>query len=216
MSEEFMKHMYEPFSQEKRSESVQTPGTGLGLSIVKKYVDLLDGTIRVESRLHAGTRWEITIPVTKLQNGLEEKPKAESLESLKGRRILLCEDNQMNTEIAAMLLKNKGMLVEAAENGIIGLEKFAASPEGYYDLVLMDIRMPEMDGYEATRNIRTLKRQDALKVPIIAMTADAFEESVHAAKEAGMNAYITKPVEPRKMYETLQKCIEKDSEPDQD
>ena len=211
MSEEFMKHMYEPFSQEKRSESVQTPGTGLGLSIVKKYVDLLGGTIQVESHLHAGTRWEITLPVTKLQNGLEEKPKAENLEVLKGRHILLCEDNQMNTEIASMLLKNKGMIVEAAENGMTGLKKFAASPEGYYDLILMDIRMPEMDGYEATRSIRALERQDALKIPIIAMTADAFEESVRAAKEAGMDAYVTKPVEPRKMYETLQQCIENSS-----
>ncbi|MCI1721734.1 MAG: response regulator [Lachnospiraceae bacterium] len=211
MSEEFMKHMYEPFSQEKRSESVQTPGTGLGLSIVKKYVDLLGGTIQVESHLHAGTRWEVVIPVTKLQNGLEEKPKAESPEVLKGRRILLCEDNQMNTEIASMLLKNKGMMVDSAENGLIGLKKFVASKEGYYDLILMDIRMPEMDGYEATRNIRALERQDALIIPIIAMTADAFEESVRAAKEAGMDAYITKPVEPRKMYETLQQYIENSS-----
>lgn len=116
MSEEFMKHMYEPFAQEKRSESVQTPGTGLGLSIVKRYVDLLGGTIRVESRLHIGTRWEVTFPVTKLQHGLTEKPKPESLEALKGRRILLCEDNQMNIEIASMLLKDRGMLVETAEN----------------------------------------------------------------------------------------------------
>jgi len=208
MSEEFMKHMYEPFSQEKRSESVQTPGTGLGLSIVKRYVDLLGGTIRVESRLHVGTRWEISLPVTKLQNGLQEKPKAESLEALKGRRILLCEDNQMNTEIASMLLKDKGMLVETAGNGAVGLEKFAASPEGHYNAVLMDIRMPEMDGLEAARQIRALKRTDAGAVPIIAMTADAFEESIREAKDAGMNAYITKPVEPGKLYSVLQKCME--------
>ena len=148
-----MQHMYEPFSQEKRSESVQTPGTGLGLSIVKRYVDLLGGTIRVESRLHAGTRWEVTLPVTKLQNGLQERPKAESLEALKGRRILLCEDNEVNAEIASMLLKDKGMLVETAENGAIGLKKFSVSPEGCYDRVLMDIRLPEMDGLEAARQI---------------------------------------------------------------
>ena len=209
MSEEFMKHMYEPFSQEKRSESVKTPGTGLGLSIVKRYVDLLGGTIRVESRLHVGTRWEITLPVTILQNGLMDKPKTENLEALIGHRILLCEDNQMNTEIASMLLKDKGMLVETAENGAIGLKKYCDSPEKYYDLILMDIRMPEMDGLEATRQIRALTRQDAKQVPIIAMTADAFEESIRAAKEAGMNAYITKPVEPRKMFETLQQYINK-------
>jgi len=209
MSEEFMQHMYEPFSQEKRSESVQMPGTGLGLSIVKRYVDLLGGTIRVESRLHAGTRWEVTLPVTKLQNGLKDKPKAESLEVLKGRRILLCEDNQMNTEIASMLLKDKGMLVETAENGAIGLKKFSASPEGYYDIVLMDIRMPEMDGLQAARQIRALNRLDAGTVPVIAMTADAFEESIREAKDAGMNAYITKPVEPGKMFETLRRWAEK-------
>ncbi|MEA5050651.1 MAG: response regulator [Oscillospiraceae bacterium] len=209
MSEEFLKHMYEPFSQEKRSESVQLPGTGLGLSIVKRYVDLLGGTIRVESHVHAGTRWEVTLPVTKLENGLQQKPKAESLEALKGRRVLLCEDNQMNTEIASMLLKDKGMLVETAENGAIGLKMFAASPEDYYDIVLMDIRMPEMDGLEAVRRIRALDRPDAVAVPVIAMTADAFEESIREAKAAGMNAYITKPIEPGKMFETLRRWAKK-------
>ena len=212
MSEEFMKHMYEPFSQEKRSEAVQTPGTGLGLSIVKRYVDLLGGTIRVESCLHAGTRWEVTLPVTKLQNGLKDKPKMENLNNLIGRRILLCEDNQMNTEIASMLLKDKEMLVETAENGNIGLDKYKASPKDYYDIVLMDIRMPEMDGLEATRQIRALKRRDAKRTPIIAMTADAFEESIRAAKEAGMDDYITKPVEPGKIFETLQKYIADDTD----
>jgi PAS domain S-box-containing protein len=211
MSEEFMKHMYEPFSQEKRSESVQLPGTGLGLSIVKRYVDLLGGTIGVESRLHAGTRWEVTLPVTKLQNGLKEKPKTAGKDALQGKRVLLCEDNLMNTEIASMLLKDKGMLVETAENGAVGLKKFAASPEGYYDMVLMDIRMPEMNGLEAARQIRALTRRDAKEVPIIAMTADAFEETIREAKDAGMSAYVTKPVEPGKMFETLQQSIKNDA-----
>ena len=211
MSEEFMKHMYEPFSQEKRSESVQLPGTGLGLSIVKRYVDLLGGTISVESRLHAGTRWEVTLPVTKLQNGLKKKPKTAGKDALQGKRVLLCEDNLMNTEIASMLLKDKGMLVETAENGAVGLKKFAASPEGYYDMVLMDIRMPEMNGLEAARQIRALTRRDAKEVPIIAMTADAFEETIREAKDAGMSAYVTKPVEPGKMFETLQQSIKNDA-----
>jgi signal transduction histidine kinase/CheY-like chemotaxis protein/AcrR family transcriptional regulator len=208
MSAEFMKHMYEPFSQEKRSEAVQTPGTGLGLSIVRRYVDLLGGTIRVESRLHKGTRWTVTLPVKKLESDLTEKPKAASEDTLQGKRVLLCEDNQMNTEIASMLLKNKGILVETAENGAVGLEKFSASGEGWYNAVLMDIRMPEMDGYEASRRIRVLGRADAAAVPIIAMTADAFEESIRAAKDAGMDAYITKPVEPQKLYAVLQRCME--------
>jgi len=207
MSAEFMKHMYEPFSQEKRSEAVQTPGTGLGLSIVRRYVDLLGGTISVESRLHVGTRWTVILPVKKLESVLTEKPKAASQDTLRGKRVLLCEDNHMNTEIASMLLKNKGMYVETAENGAIGLEKFSVSGQGWYDAVLMDIRMPEMDGYEAARRIRALERADAAAVPIIAMTADAFEESIREAKDAGMSDYITKPVEPQKLYSVIQKCI---------
>lgn len=204
MSAEFMKHMYEPFSQEKRSEAVQTPGTGLGLSIVRRYVDLLGGTISVESRLHEGTRWKVSLPVKRIGGKLTENPKPANEDALRNKRVLLCEDNQMNTEIASMLLKNKGMLVETAENGLIGLEKFTASGEGWYNAVLMDIRMPEMDGYEASRRIRALKRADAAAVPIIAMTADAFEESVRDAKLAGMNDYITKPVDPQKLYSALQ------------
>jgi CheY-like chemotaxis protein len=201
--------MYEPFSQEKRSEAVQTPGTGLGLSIVRRYVDLLGGTIRVESRLHEGTRWTVTLPVKKLESEPKEKPKAANQDALQGKRVLLCEDNQMNTEIASMLLKNKGMLVESAENGVIGLEMFSASGEGWYDAVLMDIRMPEMDGYEASRRVRALDRADAAAVPIIAMTADAFEESIREAKGAGMSAYITKPVEPQKLYSALESAWSK-------
>ena len=117
----------------------------------------------------------------------------------------------MNTEIASMLLKDKGMLVDTAENGLIGLKKFADSPEDYYDMVLMDIRMPEMDGLEAARQIRALKRPDAGTIPIIAMTADAFEESIREAKDVGMNAYITKPMEPGKMFETLRHWTKSDA-----
>jgi len=209
MSEEFMQRMYEPFSQEKRSELIPSPGTGLGLSIVRRYVDLLGGTIAVESHLHQGTRWTVSIPVTKLRGGLEEKPRAAAPGALRGLRVLLCEDNRMNVEIASMLLKDKEMLVEVAENGEDGLERFSASACGYYNAVLMDIQMPVMNGYEAARRIRALDRPDAGTVPIIAMTADAFEESIRGAKDAGMNAYLTKPIEPQKMYETLQDFMKK-------
>lgn len=181
--------------------------SGLGLSIVKRYGDLLGGSISAVSRVHVGTKWRVRLPINRLEHGLQEKPKPERQLSLAGRRILLCEDNLMNAEIATMLLKDAGIIVETAENGMVGLEKFTAASPHYYDLVLMDIRMPEMDGYEATKAIRALPRPDAKSTPIIAMTADAFEESLRAAKEAGMDAYLTKPIEPRKLFEELQKQI---------
>ena len=208
ISEAFMERMFEPFTQEKRSESVKTPGTGLGLAIVKRYVDLMGGKIDVTSRLHEGTRWAVSLPICEAVDGEIKKQETEVvLRSLAGKRVLLCEDNEMNTEIASMLLKEKGMLVDSAENGREGLERFSASPEGYYDAVLMDLRMPVMDGQSATRAIRALERRDAPRVPIIAMTADAFEESIREAKQAGMTGYVTKPVESAKLYRTLAQLI---------
>ncbi len=212
MSEEFMHRMYEPFSQEKRSESVNVVGTGLGLSIVKKYVDLMGGKIEVTSRIHEGTRWAVSIPIREAKDGAAQKEDlnaAEKIQQLNDKRVLLCEDNYMNTEIAAMLLQEKKMIVETAENGKIGLDQFRTSPVGYYDAVLMDIRMPVMDGLMAARQIRALKREDAETVPIIAMTADAFEESIREAMAAGMNDYVTKPVDPHVLYTRLQNAIAK-------
>lgn len=208
MSEEFTHHMYEPFSQEKRSEAVNEPGTGLGLSIVKRYLDLMGGTINVVSRLHEGTHIQVCfIFQTEDTEPARKYSEAAAVESLKGRHILLCEDNYMNTEIAVMLLKEYGMTVDTAINGKEGLDKYAASDIGCFDAILMDIRMPVMDGYQAVRLIRELERPDAACIPIIAMTADAFEESVREAKTAGMNAYVTKPVEPQTLYQTLSQCI---------
>ncbi len=210
MSDEFMKRMYEPFSQEKRSEARQVTGTGLGLSIVKRYVDLMEGSIEVTSKLHQGTRWVVTLPVREIREGLAQKQKeAETVQSFTGRRILLCEDNRMNTEIAVMLLKEKGILVETAEDGKVGLEKFASAHAGYFDAILMDIRMPVMDGYETTRAIRKMERPDAATVPILAMTADAFEEDLQRAKDVGMNDYLTKPIEPAKLWTALAKAFRK-------
>ena len=204
MSKEFMKHMYEPFSQEKRSESANVPGTGLGLAIVKRYVDLMGGSISVTSVLHKGTRWVVSLPIGKNSDSIARKREdEEAVSSLSGLRVLLCEDNEMNLEIATMLLQDKCILADTAENGQIGLDKFTASEAGFYDAVLTDIRMPQMDGCEMSRRIRALDRSDAQTVPIIAMTADAFEESVCEAKAAGINGYVTKPIVPNLLYKAL-------------
>ena len=196
--------MYEPFAQEKRSEAVKTPGTGLGLAIVKRYVDILGGRLDVESELHRGTKWIISIPIDELPDGTEQK--ADEIpysQSFSGRHALLCEDNEMNVEIAVMMLREKGFTVEIAENGKLGVEKFSGSELNHFDLILMDIRMPVMNGYEATRTIRKLDRPDAADIPVIAMTADAFSESVREAKDAGMNGYIIKPLNPDAMFRTI-------------
>ena len=208
MSESFIQRMYEPFAQEKRSESIKELGTGLGLSIVKRYVDLMGGTIEVASRLHQGTRIQVRLPVSTENRTLTHaKPGEPAAQSLSGKRILLCEDNFMNTEIAVMLLKDRGMLVETAENGKDALAKFQAAEPEHFDAILMDIRMPIMDGYDAARLIRALPRPDAVRIPIIAMTADAFEESVRTAEESGMNAYVTKPIDPAAFFQTLAQFI---------
>jgi len=208
MSEAFLQRLYEPFAQEKRSESTRIAGTGLGLAIVKRYVDLLGGTISVESALHQGTRFVVSLDIPEVDEGQATQQRTQAAgETIRGRRVLLCEDNVLNTEIAVMLLKNKGVRVDAAENGRRGLERFEASAPGTYDAVLMDIRMPVMDGLEATRAIRALDRSDALTVPVIAMTADAFDESVREAEAAGMAGYVTKPVDPGKLYEVLGRLI---------
>ena len=208
MSEEFMKQMYEPFAQEKRSETQKVPGTGLGLSIAKRYVDMMGGKIEVTSRLHQGTRWVVSLPIRRVQEGtIQKKELTESEASLAGLHVLLCEDNYMNTEIAVMLLKDKGLVVQTAENGKAGLAKFSGSDVGYFDFVLMDIRMPVMDGYSAAKKIRALDRSDAGSVPIIAMSADAFEESIREAKESGMDGYVTKPIEPKMLYKAMLEAV---------
>src|SRR5574344_136667 len=208
ISEEFIKNMFEPFSQEKRSEAITEQGTGLGLSIVKRYLDLIGGSISVSSKLHRGTQIEVVIPVESMQENIERESSITDVNAvLKDKHILLCEDNYMNREIAVMLLKEKGRIVETDENGLDGVDKFEESEEGSFDAVLMDIRMPLMNGYEATRRIRSINRSDARTVPVIAMTADAFFESVKEASEAGMNSYITKPIEPGVLYSTIADSI---------
>ena len=210
MSPEFLPHAFDSFSQESRRQTTEVnQGTGLGLSIVKQLVDLMGGSISVKSVMNKGTTFTIELPAE-----TAEAPKALSeehatLDSLENCTILLCEDNPLNTQIVTSLLEMKGCNVHCAENGMLGLATFEASEEGFFDLVLMDIRMPVLDGLSATKAIRALDRSDAKTVPIIALTADAFSEDAQIAQNAGMNGHLSKPIEPQLLYEAVAAHIEK-------
>ena len=208
MSPEFLARLYEPFAQEQRPEAANVVGTGLGLSIVKRIVDLMGGFIKVESEMNRGTSFTVDLPIPCAEAVREAQKKTQEPQaSLAGKRALLCEDNYLNREIAVLLLRDQGIAVDCAENGKEGLEKFAASGPGFYDVVLMDLRMPVMDGCEATRRIRALNRADAPGVPVIAMTADAFEEDFKRTKEAGMVAHVTKPIDSEKLMRILRENL---------
>jgi signal transduction histidine kinase/BarA-like signal transduction histidine kinase len=204
MSEEFLTRLYQPFAQENRPESHNVSGTGLGLTIVKRIVELMGGTIRCESKLGAGTRFVVELPLKTVEGDLNEKPLAlDSSKNLKGKRILLVEDNPINAQIATILLKEKGVIVLGANDGAKGVEEFSRSTPGYFDAILMDLRMPNMNGYEACKAIRKMNHAGAKDIPIIAMTADAFDEQLKEAYDSGMNAAITKPIDPSKLYGEL-------------
>ena len=211
MSEDFQKVLFNPFTQEHRDDNSEMRGTGLGLAIVKKIIDAMGGTLTVKSKIGEGSEFLFTVCCDYVSENNTNRaaqvafPTENILEKLKGKHVLLCEDHPLNQTIAKALLKEKGVLVDIAENGQEGVTHFANSAINYYDAILMDIRMPVMDGLEATRRIRALTRSDAKTVAIIAMTADAFEESMREAKGAGMNDYVTKPIEPEKLYQALAK-----------
>lgn len=208
ISDSFIDHIFEPFAQEKRP-GYETVGTGLGLSIVKQLVDLMGGTISVSSKQNKGTIFNINLSFEEA-DVMNQSPgsisKFRQVE-LSGKKVLLCEDNVMNQEIAVAILSEQGLQIDCAGNGKQALKKFQSEPEGTYQLILMDLRMPVMDGYEATRQIRALDRQDAKQIPIVAMTADAFSDDIQKCFEAGMNAHVAKPVNPQKLIETIQKQL---------
>jgi PAS domain S-box-containing protein len=215
MSREFLERLYEPFAQEKRPEAKDVTGTGLGLAIVKDTVDLMGGKIEVRSRIGKGTCFTVGLPLpSAASSGIHDERADGKQISLSGKRVLLFEDNYLNSEIASILLKENGMEVDTAENGREGVEKFKNSADGYYDVILMDIRMPLMSGYEAARAIRAMDREDVRVVPIIPMSADAFEEDIRHAERSGMNGYITKPVDPEKMMRTIRSLIREHEMPD--
>ena len=212
MSEEYQAHMFEPFSQEMKSARTNYQGTGLGLAIVKKLRDKMGGDIRVTSEKDKGSTFVVTIPLR-----INEQPEIESAarESrtetapLTGIRALLVEDNELNMEIAEFVLEQQEIVVTKARNGREAVELFATSEPWSFDVILMDIMMPVMDGLEATREIRKMAREDAAAIPIFAMTANAFHDDAVRSREAGMNEHLTKPLEAAKIMETLKKYIVK-------
>lgn len=203
MDGEFLPKIFEPFAQENNKFGV-TSGVGLGLAIVKELVDCMDGTIDVDSKRGVGTTFNIRLPFSKTTQPPKKKAAADAEEiDLSGKNILLCEDNDLNAEIACAILEKYGAHVDVAANGKIGVEYFKKNEEGHYALVLMDLRMPVMDGYEAARGIRALARQDAQTVPIVAMSADAFDDDVKKCKACGMNGHIPKPIDMNKLTDLL-------------
>lgn len=211
ISQEFLPHLFEPFAQEQR-KGYEGVGTGLGLAIVKQLVDLMQGTIKVESRQDKGTIFTVQLPFKEVSLPATTPPVSrvqENLSVLQGKKILLCEDNTINREIAVTLLKRQGMVTVEAVNGQEGINKFTASAVGEYAAILMDLRMPTLDGYEAANAIRDLPRADAQSIPIIAMTADVFASDVDRCRAAGMNSHVGKPIEPGLLYHTLAQLIKK-------
>ena len=200
MSAEFQEHIWEPFAQEMQA-SVSRQGTGIGLAIVKKYVDLMNGEISVESRQGSGSRFMLSIPF-----GISRKPDDECMvhaAGIAGMRILLAEDNDLNREVEAELLRTQGVTVDAANNGRMAYEMYAGNEPFHYDAILMDVVMPVMDGIKAARMIRSSGRNDADSIPVIAMTENVFGEDIKEAAEAGMNEHVSKPVDFNKLFETL-------------
>lgn len=218
MSKEFLEKLFEPFSREGDSRVNKIEGTGLGMAIARSIARKMNGDIIVESELGKGSCFTVQLSlklVDKVIPGKETEKAAEdeelqvvqslSKEVLAEKRLLLAEDNELNREIAVELISQTGVAVDSAETGKEALELFEKMPENYYDMIFMDIQMPEMDGYEATAAIRRLPRKDAARIPIIAMTANAFAEDIRKSREAGMNEHLTKPLD----IGALMKCLEK-------
>lgn len=209
MSKEFIeKELFKPFTQEQTGARTHYKGTGLGMSIVKALVDKMGGTIEVESEKGKGSAFTFTLPFAidasaKLPDRAIEEPS--STGALEGMHILVAEDNEINMEIAEFYLQEAGATVEKARNGHEAVEKFSKAPQGTYSLILMDLMMPVMDGLAATSAIRALQRDDAKSIPIVAMTAKAFDEDKEASRLAGMDEYLIKPIDQQKLADTCRK-----------
>jgi len=215
MDPEYIPKIFDSFSQEDVTSTNRYGGSGLGMAITKNFVDMMNGTVQVESEKGVGSCFTVTVPLGRSGRVfVPEAPKATAEEAeniLAGRRILMAEDVEQNAEILGDLLELEGMEAEHAENGEIAVRLFSEKPAGTYDAILMDVRMPVMDGLSATRAIRALDRPDAKTVPIVAMTANVFDEDVEHSLAAGMNAHLVKPIEPDLLVKTLAEVIGKEA-----
>ena len=226
MSEEFISHIFEPFERERNSTISGIQGTGLGMAITKNIVDMMNGSIEVKSEQNVGTEVIVSftfrlcsevkesqaIPELKnrkqlVVNADEEKGIGEKTVNLQTGRILLVEDIEINQEIAVTILEEAGYCTEVAENGQIAVDMLKRSEPGYYQIVLMDIQMPEMNGYQATKAIRELENKELASIPIIAMSANAFEEDKQEALKCGMNGHIAKPIDIKNLFDTLNEIL---------
>ena len=205
---DFIEKLFMPFERERTSTVSKIQGTGLGMAITKSILDLMGGTIEVQSRQGEGTEFIITLSLPLVETG-EDSTRASGRADFTGTRVLLVEDNEINMEIAAAILEQAGFAVDRAENGQAAVDRVSASAPGDYQLILMDIQMPGMDGYAAARAIRSLDRPGLSGIPIIAMTANAFVEDIRAAEEAGMNGHIAKPIDIDVMMNTIAEVLNK-------
>ncbi len=206
MSESFIKHIFEPFSQERTDEKSISKGTGLGMSIVKTLIDKMNGTLLISSKVGVGSDFEITLPFELADKSLiEDKVEIQESVIIEGKHILLVDDNDLNREIAKTLLEDKGLVITEATGGQEAIDIFKNSPEYTFDMILMDVMMPTVNGLEATSIIRRLNKKDSKTIPIIALTANAFAEDVRKTKEAGMNEHLTKPIHVEDITQAIMK-----------
>ena len=210
MSEDFQKKIFDEFAQEENGVRTQYKGTGLGMPISKKYIELMGGTITVDSRKGVGTTFTVEIPMelTNAEKVEKTKPLVQH-NDLKGIKVLLAEDNDLNAELATMLLEDLGMTVTRAADGQEVVDLFAEYPAGTYDIILMDIMMPKMDGHQAAKAIRAMyaDRPDAEEIPIIALSANAFSEDVQASQDAGMNGHVSKPLNMEEVTKVIERNL---------
>ena len=212
MSEEFLPSLFELFTRERNTTLSKIPGTGIGMAIVKNLVDFMNGSIEVESELSKGSTFTITIPHKIAYKDYTNRNIESSNEfdiDFKGKRILLAEENELNAEITTTILSEMGFVVKAVENGILCVNEMLHQPANTFDLILMDIQMPNMDGYKATDCIRHLLQPEKANIPIIAMSANTFEEDQKKAIDVKMNDYIMKPIDFQKMEEVIKHVLSK-------